>query len=582
MYAVIMDLSFDSPHLPDLVRNALISIYEGATADSQESTVLEFKEDPALNEKSRGRNARAEIIEKLIEESICMANGPASGGYIVVGIADKKAGPEAFLGTDLDEEDVAKKIFNRTKPNMRVDVTPVMLGDVRVLVVYVPEALDVYSRQSGAASKRIGSKCEPLSDEERQALAFERRNPDFSNRVSSSTVEDYSPDVIAEARRLLRIRREGPGETAHVPETTTGLLRELGLLDANGSPKRAADILFAQRPPGVVTVRHLWRTFPGADPQVQEYSGPLLVDLPRLRRKMEENADTEIGRVSFANGQEIPIPRFPAQAIDEVIINALVHRDWRINDAVVVDQTARLLKVWSPGPLPIGVTEQNLLTTRSIPRNGRLMATMRMLGLAEESSRGFDRMWASMIRTGRDVPEVHATETHVEVILAAGEPDLEFVRALSDLSSVFGPEVVESVNVLIILWHLWSSPMITERTVCAQTQIGALECKDLMAGLEECGLLEAVGQSREWVLSGKAQKVMGILGNGEIAAVSAQEWIREKLDSGESVSSTEISERLGIARKEATDYLRHLRTLGQAQIDPSGPSRGPGTRWIAK
>jgi len=65
------------------VRDALEAIHGGATADSQESLILEFKEDPAVREGEKG--ARAKLVEKLLNEAICMANSEAATGHIVVG-----------------------------------------------------------------------------------------------------------------------------------------------------------------------------------------------------------------------------------------------------------------------------------------------------------------------------------------------------------------------------------------------------------------------------------------------------------------------------------------------------------------
>ena len=56
-----------APH----VRDALEAIHDGATADSQESLILEFKEDPASREGEKG--AKAKLVEKLLNEAICLS-----------------------------------------------------------------------------------------------------------------------------------------------------------------------------------------------------------------------------------------------------------------------------------------------------------------------------------------------------------------------------------------------------------------------------------------------------------------------------------------------------------------------------
>ena len=62
--------------------------------------------------------------------------------------------------------------------------------------------------------------------------------------------------------------------------------------------------------------------------------------------------------------------------------------------------------------------------------------------------------------------------------------------------------------------------------------------------------------------------------------MSIQEWIEAKLVDGESLRSADIADQTGVSVAEAGRILRHLRSLGRAQIDPEGPPRGRGTRWI--
>lgn len=566
--------------LPSYVRLALEAIHDGATADSQESLILEFKEDPTVRE---GKGARAKLVEKLLNEAICMANSEAATGHIIVGVADRTAGADAFTGTELSEEDIARRIFNGTKPNMNVQVTAVHAWGVRLVVIHVPEARALYTRGDGAAKRRTADSqfsCQPMTEELRRAIDSARRDPDYSNDPADITVDDLELPVVEEARRMLREHRRSRGSDAAVPQTTTGLLRELGLMRDDGQLKRAAEILLAQPKPTDVMVRHLWRSIPGQEPQATLISDPLLLALPRLRRLIAENGDREIERVQFEDGEEVAISRFPSQAVDEAVSNAFIHRDWRLPGPVVVEQTNRTLKITSPGPLPPGVTVDTLLSTPSVPRNNRLMAAMRTLGLAEESSRGFDRMWATMIRTGRNAPEVTATEANVQVVLAAQRPDTNFIKGLRKLSERFGEEVVDSVAALIVLWHLNSAPLITATTAVQKTQLSSLEVHELMDDLVARNLLDPVTDADEWTLSSEARKLLNLGQPGDLATVSVQEWIEAKLHDGTALQSADIADQTGVSVAEAGRILRHLRSLGRAKIDPDGPPRGRGTRWI--
>lgn len=567
--------------MPDNLVHALEAIRGGATADSQKSLTLEFKEDPA--HRQGVEKARASFLEKLVDEAMCMANSEAAMGDIVVGVADAVSGPEALTGTGLSEDDIAKSIFNRTSPNLFVHVRAVDAWGVRLIVIHVPEARALHTRRDGAARQRVADKqfsCRPLTEEERRSLDAARRNPDYSNESADIGIEDLSLQVIAEVRRLLRKARELSGGDQAIPTTTNGLLRELGFIRADGNLKRAGQILLGEPAQPFPVVRYLWRDFPGQDPKTTEIHDPVILALPRVRQLIALNGDQESARVLFDDGREAAIPKFPAQAVDEVITNAFIHRDWRIPRPIVVEQTQGILKVTSPGPLPPGVSVDNLLTTNSIPRNNALMAAMRILDLAEESSRGFDRMWSAMIRSGRDAPEVEASAENVRVIVAAQQPDVAFVKGLDRLGQRFGDEVISSVNALIVLWHLYGAPLITERTVKVKTQTSFLEVGELMRELVGRGIVQPVRDAAEWTLSDESRQLFGLAEPGHLAVVNVQEWIEAKLADGEAMQSAEIAEHAGISVDEASRILRHLRSLGRAKIDPTGPPRGRGTRWV--
>lgn len=340
----------------------------------------------------------------------------------------------------------------------------------------------------------------------------------------------------------------------------------------------AAALLFAPLSAGRVAVRHLIRTVPGGAPTASDLSGPLVLTLPELSVAVTRNARTEIDRISFDDGQEVAIPTFPAAAVDEVISNALVHRDWGMLRPVVVDQSPVTLVVTSPGGLPFGVISERLLTTPSIPRNNLLMAGMRQLGLVEESSRGFDRMWVSMLSSGRRPPTVVATDMDLEVVLSAARPDHGFIRALRGVGKDFDAALLESAFVLVVLRHLFDHPMMTLRQVESTAQMTETEAIDAMEWLVAVGVLEQIRNAREWVLSSRTRRSMG-LNEVSTAAISIQEWIEQKLLAGESVNARQLADEAGVERQEVSDILAHLRTLGRAIIDPEGPSRGPSVRW---
>ncbi|WP_426705854.1 ATP-binding protein [Corynebacterium auriscanis] len=560
-----------------IISAALEAIWTGATGDSQETPTLDFKEDPARH--PNAKNPDASLVEFLIEETICFSNADNGTSFLILGVADKQSGPQAFTGTDREIDWIVHKIFENTRPNIRVEGEELMWHGVRLIVLRIPQGITLYQRTKGQASRRVGTRCEPLTEEQRRRIYFERANPDFTSLPSRRAITELDLTAVDQARQLLAQARQAQGNTDAVPQTTHGLLGELGLLNADGHPTFAAEVLFMTPLHNRVIVRHLLRSVPGGEPKTTELSVPLITGYLRLRELIAANAHKEVERIELPTGQEIAVTAFPDSAVDELVSNALAHRDWDATSAVIIDQSPTSLTVWSPGALPTGVTPSRLLSTQSIPRNPRLMSALRMLGLVEESSRGFDRIWASMLASGRRTPALNTTDNYVEVTLSSGQVDTGFIQAVSTLKAEFDAPAFESVNGLLIARHLADNPVLLSTTAANLMQVDNEQALGVVQWYESLGFLEKLRQAPEWILSPRARTAMGLVRDGELASTSIQDWILTQLRAGEVISAREVADELGVERTTVTEILRHLRRVGHATIDPQGPQRGANTRW---
>lgn len=575
--------------LPETVDDALRAIHGGATGDAVETGTLDFKEDPARvhirgsRSSHSGGNPDAQAIEVLIDAAICFANGSDGDGYIVFGVSDRTPGPDAFTGTDRDPELLAKKIFDKTRPQLRVEAWGVEKYGARLIVFRIPVGLAVYSRTSGAATYREGSSCRPLEGEKRRHLEHQRTNPDFTARPSTLSADDLDPDALAQARTLLATARQATGRNDAPPHTTMDLLRVLDLITPDGSPSIAAEILFHRRPGDRPLARYFYRNSPLGQATITDLREPLVLSARRLQELVRTHADTEIARVDLGLGQEAAVPTFPAQAVDEATTNALVHRDWALTEPVMIDHAALTLKVTSPGGLPPGVRDDRLLTTPSRPRNPALMNALRILGLVEHSSAGFDRMWLAMLSTGRTAPVVMADDYLVTVSFYAGDPDQRFIRALNRLSTDLSPTLRDDVASVIIFRHLADHSTLSTTTAAALLQAPAEEARQTMAHFEITGLVSGTGARRdEWTLSPRARDMISDTLTVPPAVPTVQKWIEEHVAAGESVTNRAVASSTGADGRDVTATLRFLRDSGIIRKDPDGPERGPGVRWIAR
>ena len=106
------------------------------------------------------------------------------------------------------------------------------------------------------------------------------------------------------------------------------------------------------------------------------------------------------------------VPAFDEVVVRELLVNALVHRPYTQRGDIFLNLHPDRLEVVNPGPLPLGVTPQNVLHT-TVRRNEHLARLFHDLKLMEREGSGFDKVYEVLLSQGRPAPEL--TETHDRV-----------------------------------------------------------------------------------------------------------------------------------------------------------------------
>jgi ATP-dependent DNA helicase RecG len=440
---------------------ALGAVLGGAIAGELESEVLDFKQVAEDQKKA---------IKDLVAAAICFAN--ASGGSVLVGVSDKLAGPQAFLGTTLSAEAARSGIFEQTRPHLLVDVAelsvegaPDMTG--HLLHIRVPESPEVHSDPQGRAYVRMGTTCLPMDPGQQQAAQERKRGIDWSAQVGPHGVADVSDAAIRLARERLASFPDARRDLAQL--SPIDLLRALGLVRADGKLLHAGEVLFVDSDENKTPrLLYQYRQTPGGEPTaIERLDGPLVLVFERIMELIQ--ARRKLTPVNLPTGQQIHVEDFPELAVREALANGLIHRDYHVDEAVTVEHSPEVFVVSSPGPLVSGVTPDNILTHPSKPRNAVLAQAARLLGLVEEVGRGVDRMYREMIRSGRDVPTIETTLHRVRVTLVGGAPNTQLARYVARL-----PESErEDVDTMLVLMTLCS-----KRTLSAEEAAPILQKTD--------------------------------------------------------------------------------------------------------
>ncbi|ADB54214.1 RNA-binding domain-containing protein [Conexibacter woesei] len=467
---------------------ALTQIAAGARACDLESETLDFKQDAGSD---------GETIRVLLDAAICFAN--LKGGSIVVGVADDVPGPDAFLGTDISIELIRQRIYERTQPAMVVSAIEHEHTGKRLVIVNVAEGMEMASDTKGRSSRRHGSACLPLSISQAATLNDDRRRFDWSAEPSDLTLADVSETALDEARTRLRRYDDERRRLAEAP--TRDLLGDLGLV-RDGRLTRAAEVLCCAReahPP----FTYVFRESAGGEvrSQYRESVPGLIAYRDVLSRIVASTSPTP---VVLRDGQQLELHDFPLVAIREALGNALLHRDYRQPEAIYVDHSPHVLSFVSPGPLVVGVTPSNILHVSSKPRNALLAGVARTLGLAEELSRGIDRMYREMIKLGKRPPEItDEAPFRVRVDLTGGAPNQIVARFTATLPH----HVQDDVDTMLVLFTLMNRQQITVRELAPTLQRGNAATEAVLERLSEPDIdvvtpVNRSGQAR-WQLSSR-------------------------------------------------------------------------------
>jgi ATP-dependent DNA helicase RecG len=474
--------------LPVEVVDALAAISAGAVADEQESETLDFKQDA---------REPGETIRILLETAICLAN--ARGGAIVLGVDDDAGGVAAFLGTSLDPAVIRKRLNDLSEPPLVVTAIEHEHEGQRLIIIGVPEGMEMHSDKKGRSSRRFGTDCQPLSISQAATLNDDRRRFDWSSEPSDLSPEDISEEALEAARTMLR--RFPDERRALADATRNDLLGDLGVL-RDGRLLRAGTILFAHS--ASIPMVYVYRETPGGEMR-SEYrdAAPGIVAYRTVLANITSNSAPTA--VTLPDGQQITLYDFPQLAVREALSNAMIHRDHRQPDPITIDHSPNVLSFVSPGPLVQGVTPENILHTPSKPRNALLAKVARQLGLAEELSRGVDRMYREMIKLGKQPPEItEDAPFNVRVDLTGGAPNqtvAKFVATLPD-------RVQDDVDTMLVLFALMRKQVVsaTDLAPLLQRSTSATDAVLRSLGTPEIDMIapyDRQGGSR-WQLSARA------------------------------------------------------------------------------
>jgi ATP-dependent DNA helicase RecG len=560
--------------------DAIDLVLAGTTAEDAETDLVDFKVEAGSVDRQGNRAVIPVQYEPvalaLASEVACMANVPL-GGVLVVGVADDQSGSAALVGAVSDPEWLRQRIWVHTRPGCSVDIEAIERDGVRLLLINVPDSFTEV-RVGNRLRARLGTECVELDGERARRFLEERRGFDWSAQPSGMHLSEAEPEALVSARRHYQ------DENGIAPNSDHEIARRLGVLhDDADDPQlsNAGALLLCRFEPAHSKIQLIQTLAEGtAGDLFGRDRSPIL---PLFDGIVDELLTKSFPAESRLIGtQRQALRAIPETAIREAIVNAIMHRDYRLDRAttliLALGQPAASLKVRSPGGLLPGISAGRLIAARSQSRNPALADAMRVLGLAERQGVGIDTMYRLMLRDGHPEPEIVEQDGDVIVRLTGGQPDVRTRSFFSDLTAK-DPSLDQDVRSAIAIDRLLKQRSLRPRDLAEAAQSTLGEASITLENLVRLDAAKrAPNKSHAYLLSAKALAALRGRASYRLRTSIAehQKLIDEYLASHDDIGTEEASALLDVSRVRASQILGELR---DTKVLESDQERGRGVRY---
>lgn len=416
----------------------------------------------SLDESARVEAKRGSQVDRSIHETICaFANEPGlDGGYLLLGVQAKETlfdpvyEPEGLVDPEKIQSDIVtacSSAFNRPiRPQVAVEE---LLGK-RLVVAYIPEASPtdkpIYLTRFGlprGAFRRLGPTDHEGTDDDLIALYAGHQVETYdTTAIGDGTMADIDPAAIAEYRTLRAKVNPGAEELNWSDDDLLQAFGCVKTVDGRTRPTVAGILLFG-------TAIALRRCFPMMRVDYIRVPGKEWVEDPDHRfdtieiraplisavRRAQNSVLDDIPRsFSLPSGeiQSREIPIMPERVIREAVVNAAMHRSYKIHGAIQIIRYPNRLEIRNPGHSL--KAEDRLGEPGSENRNPRIAAVFHDLNIAETKGSGIRVMREMMQQSNLLTPTFESSRRPDQFVATflfhhfLGPDDVAWLKELSD------------------------------------------------------------------------------------------------------------------------------------------------------
>ncbi|MFT5917465.1 MAG: ATP-dependent DNA helicase RecG [Bacteroidia bacterium] len=339
-----------------------------------ESSKVQFK--VRVDKKDKKKSAY-----DLGTEMVAFAN--TKGGILIVGVADETGQIDGLTYEEIQATNqlLANVSTNNVKPAINIFTETIEVGEKKVIVIQVPEGISKpHTDNKGIIWIKNASDKRTVVAREEMARLLQNSGNLFADEtlVNGTTVNDIDETFF---QKFITSKTKKTIE--ELGQSTSSVLSNLGMIK-EGKISLGGLVLFGKNPQQfrpTFTVQCV--SFVGNNISSTEYRDkeePFTGNLKELYEKtlsfITRNLKKKQIKEGFNSQSELEIP---IQTIEELLVNALIHRDYFILSSIKVFIFDNRVEIISPGKLPNTLTIDNIKIGTSIPRNPILFTNARYI-----------------------------------------------------------------------------------------------------------------------------------------------------------------------------------------------------------
>lgn len=436
-----------------------------------ESSILEFKRTLPEND---------QIIKTVI--GFCNRNG----GRLIIGVE-----PDGTI-TGISEETIQnvmeyanKSIFEASSPPIIAAIHSQRIGDKTLLIIEVSSGMNKpYYRKSEGLDKgtyvRLGRSTIRATADMIEELKWQSRGRSFDMMpVYHGKAEDLDKKKILE---FVQSRK-----SSKIKTISSAILLSYHLLVEEHSsiyPTVGGILLFGQEPQklffeAMILCTHFSGTSGRKAIASLDCSGTLFEQFDQAYHFIISRLNRSFSIVGPKRKEQLEIPK---SAVREILLNALVHRNYHINAPTKIAIYDNRIEIFSPGVFPGPLDTQNLKMGLTYIRNNVICKIFREAGYIEKLGSGFITLFESYEKRALYPPEVIEGENFIKCILPRESFPSKPYKGKDETQKILALfEMAEEIAISDVMQALKLSRPTAGRR---------------LADLTEKGILEQVGQSK--------------------------------------------------------------------------------------